>query len=186
MKLGLVAAGLVVAIAVAAAFIVAPWNNGDLDEQATGDSHTSDTAHNEETHAVDADGPLAGAKCPISMAQVKEKYHCEYRGVTLYFCCAHCAKAFRRSQDKFVADANAQLVATGKAEQLKCPLTGKAVDPATEISVDGVKVAFCCNECREQASSYEGAQRAELIFNDGAFARGFQVVQVANREKTVR
>ena len=41
------------------------------------------------------------------MAQVKEKYHCEYRGVTLYFCCAHCAKAFRRSQDKFVADANA-------------------------------------------------------------------------------
>ena len=55
MKLKFVAAGLIVtAIAVAGTLMVAPWNNNDQDEQATGHSHSSDTAHDDVSHEVDA------------------------------------------------------------------------------------------------------------------------------------
>jgi YHS domain-containing protein len=202
MKIRLVTAVLVVAaVIVSGSFIIAQWNTYHEDEQASRHSHASGTAHDNSNHSdskqgeskhgdstqeVVANGPLAGIKCPISTAQVKERFRYEYRGATLYFCCGHCSKAFERSQEKFTADANAQLVATGQAQQLKCPLTGKKVDPATEISVEGVEVAFCCNDCRKQASDSEGAAQSQMVFNDKAFARGFQVIHAAQRNRKVR
>jgi hypothetical protein len=61
------------------------------------------------------------------------------------------------------------------AKQVKCPITGKDLNPATVIDVGGVKVAFCCNNCKGKVSKAEGDEQLNLVFGDDAFKKGFEV-----------
>lgn len=108
-------------------------------------------------------------KCPVSGAPAKEASAVDYKGAKVYFCCNNCPKAFAANTEKFAAKANAQLVQTGQAVQVACPLSGKACNKEKSTEVAGVKVAFCCDGCKGKAEKDSDA--LALLF--GAFDKGF-------------
>jgi YHS domain-containing protein len=115
---------------------------------------------------------LEGIKCPVSGKAVKEDKTVDYKGGKVYFCCENCPKGF--TAEKHGVKANQQLVATGQFVPKACPLTGKELDKTTAIDIDGVKVAFCCNNCKGAVSKLEGAAKTEKVFSDTAFGKGFE------------
>jgi len=120
---------------------------------------------------------LAGIKCPVSGKAVKEASAVDYKGAHVYFCCDNCPKAFAANTAKFATKANMQLVATKQAKEVKCPLTGKKLNPETKIDVSGVAVCFCCPNCKAKVSKATGDDQIVLIFSDAAFAKGFEVAK---------
>ena len=120
---------------------------------------------------------LEKAKCPVSGKECKEDTGVDYKGAKVYFCCNNCPKAFAKDKAKYAAKANAQLVATGQAKEVKCPLTGKPLNTETAIKVDGVEVCFCCNNCKGAVSKLTGDDQINKVFSDDAFAKGFEVTK---------
>lgn len=108
-------------------------------------------------------------KCPVSGAAAKESSAIAYKGAKLYFCCNNCPKKFEADTAKYAAKANAQLVQTGQAVQVACPLSGKACKPDKTTKVAGLTVAFCCDSCKAKAEKADDA--LALLF--GSFDKGF-------------
>ncbi len=124
--------------------------------------------------AAEKKDPLAGITCPVSGKAVSSDVAADYKGGKLYFCCGGCSKTFAKDTAKYAAKANRQLVATGQAKQTGCPLTGKNLNPATAVSVAGVKVCFCCNGCKGKAVAAKGDAQLELVFGK-KFDEAFEV-----------
>lgn len=114
--------------------------------------------------------------CPVSGKPAKKSAAVELdSGAKVYFCCENCPNAFKKNPDKFAAKANHQLYGTGQAKLAACPLTGKKLNPATAIEIEGVKVCFCCNGCKGKATKASGKAQLELVFGKKAFAKGFKI-----------
>ncbi len=118
---------------------------------------------------------LKDVKCPVSGEPAAEDHSVSYKGAKVYFCCPKCPKAFEKDTAKFAAKANHQLAATGQATQVKCPLTGKDLNDTTAIDVDGVEVAFCCNNCKGKAQKAKADEKIVLIFSDSAFKKAYEI-----------
>jgi hypothetical protein len=122
-----------------------------------------------------ADAPAL--KCPVANKPASKDHAVKYKDGEVYFCCDNCPKAFEANTKKFANKANAQLVASGQYKEVKCPFTGKDLNPATSVKVAGVSVSFCCDNCKAKASAAKGNARLALIFNDKAFDKGFEKVK---------
>ena len=118
---------------------------------------------------------LDGVKCPISGKAAKDGTEVAHNGGKVFFCCQNCPKKFQEETAKFAAKANFQLVATGQAKEVKCPIKGKKLNPATAIDVAGTEICFCCPGCKKKALATTGDEQIELIFNQEAFAKAFKV-----------
>lgn len=119
---------------------------------------------------------LNGAKCPVAGTKAaKAESSAEYRGAKVYFCCDNCPKAFAKDKAKYANKANHQLVQTSQAKQEKCPLSGEAIDKEQTADVSGVKVSFCCGNCKGKVEKAEGDKKLELVFADTPFDKGFKV-----------
>jgi len=127
--------------------------------------------------AYAADVKLDGVKCLVNpKADAKADKNVAYKDGKVYFCCDNCPKAFEKDKAKFATKANHQLVATAQAKQAKCPLSGGDLDKATEISIDGAKVQFCCNMCKGKVEKASATEKLDLVFSDKAFDKaGFKV-----------
>ena len=119
--------------------------------------------------------PLAAAKCPVSGKAVKADAFVEHNGGKVYFCCNNCPDAFKKDKDKFSVKVNHQMAITEEAKQVKCPLTGKDVNPDTGIDVGGSKVAFCCNNCKGKVAKATGDDQLKLVFAKDPFEKAFKV-----------
>jgi YHS domain-containing protein len=117
---------------------------------------------------------LEGIKCPVSGKAVKADKTVDYKGAKVYFCCENCPKAFEKDTAKFAVKANEQLVATGQYVQKACPLSGQKLNAEKTVKVDGVTVTFCCEKCQGAVTKAEGDKKAEMVFNDKAFEKGFE------------
>lgn len=119
---------------------------------------------------------LTNAKCPIAGSAANAETAVAYKGGKVYFCCGGCDKTFQENAAAYAAKANHQLVVTGQAKQIACPLAGEPVDSKVTAKVHGATVAFCCAHCKEavEAAADDDA-RVEMLFNDEAFAKGFKV-----------
>lgn len=116
------------------------------------------------------------ASCPVAPKKAaKESNFAEYKGGKVYFCCGGCPEAFKKDTKKFAARANMQLVQTAQAKEVKCPLSGADLNPATKIKVGDVEACFCCNNCKGKAEKATGDEQLELVFGDKAFEKGFKV-----------
>lgn len=104
------------------------------------------------------------AKCFVSGQPAEKSHVVDYKGKKLYFCCDNCPAAFKADPKKFAAKAHHQLATTGQMVQVACPYSGKAVDPDTAIEVAGVKVAFCCKECKGKTEKAD--DKVALVFGD--------------------
>lgn len=115
------------------------------------------------------------ASCPVSGKAASESTCVDYKGAKVYLCCPGCEAPFKKDTAKFAAKANQQLVGTKQATQAKCPFTGGKLNPETALDVGGVKVCFCCNNCKGKVAKASPEEQVELVFNDKAFAKGFEV-----------
>jgi len=115
------------------------------------------------------------AKCPVSGQAASESTSVEYKGGKIYMCCPGCVEPFKNDTAKFAAKANQQLAGTKQAKQVKCPFTGGKLNPETAVDVGGVKVCFCCNGCKGKVTKASADEQVQLIFNDEAFAKAFEV-----------
>ena len=115
------------------------------------------------------------ANCPISNKPALQDKTADYKGAKVYFCCGNCPGAFTKDPTKFATKANHQLAATGQFTQTKCPFSGGKLNPDASVDVAGVKVGFCCKECKGKAEAAKGDAQIELCFKDDAFAKGFEI-----------
>jgi len=113
------------------------------------------------------------AKCPVSGKGCNPEKHADFAGGEVYFCCGNCEKAFKSDPTKFAAKAHHQMVSTGQLEQKGCPFSGGPVKDGTQVSIAGVEVGFCCNNCKGKV---EGAPsddaRVTMVF--GNIEKGFK------------
>lgn len=117
------------------------------------------------------------AVCPVSGKAAIETSAADYKGGQVYFCCENCPKAFAKNSEKYAAKANHQLVSTGQAKQVKCPIAGRPVNEAHSVSIAKVEVGFCCPNCKGKVEKAEGDAQIDLVFNDAAFKKGFEVAK---------
>ena len=108
---------------------------------------------------------VAGSKAALAENSV------DYLDGKVYFCCQNCPKKFEADKAKFATNANYQLVATKQYEQGVCPFTGNKLDPAKAIDVAGVKVSFCCDNCKGKAEKMKDDEKLESIFSQKAFEK---------------
>ncbi len=109
---------------------------------------------------------LENAKCPVSGKAVKADDWVAFENGKVYFCCENCPAAFKKDSAKYAAKAHLQMVQTGQLKEVACPLTGKPLNPETAIDVGGVKVAFCCNNCKGKVEKASGDEKISMVFKD--------------------
>ena len=61
----------------------------------------------------------------------------------------------------------------GEAGQVS--LYRRQAEPETAVKVGGVKVCFCCNNCQGKVTKASPEEQVQLVFNDEAFAKGFEI-----------
>lgn len=117
--------------------------------------------------AADAEKDLLkDAKCPVSGKAINKDAAVEFNGGKVYFCCNNCPTAFKGDTAKFTAKANHQLAQTGQLEQIGCVLNGKKINPEASLEIDGVKVGFCCNNCKGKVAAADKDGQLKLAFGD--------------------
>lgn len=127
---------------------------------------------------VAGDVDLEGVKCVVANKAASADKVAKYKASNVYFCCGNCKAKFTADKKKFAEKANLQLVATKQFEQKNCPLSGGPLDAETAVKVAGVKVAFCCNNCKGKVESAEDdAAKLKLVFTNQAFKKGFKKVK---------
>src|SRR5579871_996331 len=84
-------------------------------------------------------------KCPVSGKECGKDHAAAYKDGKVYFCCDKCPKAFEATPEKYAVKANQQLAQTGQYKEVKCPLTGKALNDEAVAKIGGMEIKFCCN-----------------------------------------
>ncbi len=129
----------------------------------------------EKSYAMKPAYDLTDIKCfMMPKKDVKEAKSVDHRDGKVFFCCPGCVKKWNKDPAKFETLANLQLVKTGQFKQTKCPISGGDIDETQFSEVDGVKVSFCCGNCKgkvDSASSDEA--KRELVFGAKMFEKGF-------------
>ncbi len=117
---------------------------------------------------------LEGVKCAVADRDAKADKSAEYKDGKVYFCCEGCEGKFAKAPEKYVTQANRQLVQTHQYEQKACPISGAKINPETMIKVDGTKVAFCCKNCKAKVEGAEKKEASELVFGEKAFEKAYK------------
>jgi len=110
--------------------------------------------------------PGKDVKCPVSGKDVNKDATAEYNGGKVYFCCNNCPAAFKKEPAKYATKANLQMAQTGQIVQKACPLSGKDTKAGTEVTVGGVKVAFCCEKCQGAIEKMSDDEKVAKVFGD--------------------
>ena len=123
---------------------------------------------------VAAEVKLDGVKCVVADRAANPEKSADYKGGKVYFCCGSCAGKFTSDSAKYATKANHQLVATKQFEQKACPFSGGDLNPDTAVKLSGVRVAFCCDNCKGKVESADGeGKKLDLVFDNKAFEKGF-------------
>ena len=122
------------------------------------------------------DVPVVGVKCLMSAEPAIARFTMNFKGGKLYFCCAGCRSEFTDNLTANSALANHQMLLTGQVRGTICLFTGRKLNPRFTIKVAGADVPLCCNGCKTKALAVKGDAQMQLLFNNAAFAKGFELV----------
>lgn len=129
----------------------------------------------EKSFAMKKKWDVSGVKCfMMPKRDVKEAKSVDHRDGKVFFCCPGCVKKWNKDPSKFESMANFQLVKTGQFKQTACPISGGDVDEEQFSEIDGVKVYFCCGNCKAKAeAAADDAAKRDLLFGEKLFEKGF-------------
>ncbi len=125
----------------------------------------------------------SGLKCPVSGGPATKDHAVAYKDGQVYFCCDNCPKKFAADTAKYAAKANAQLVSTGQYKQVKCPISGEAVDAKQHLKVAGMTVEFCCPDCKAKVKAAKRDAKIDLVFSDDNFKKAFEKAKADDAKK---
>src|SRR5947209_5909588 len=101
----------------------------------------------------------------------------DHKGGKIYFCCGGCVAAFKKTPEKFAANANHQLVATGQAQQIMCPISGDKMALSCGFlftsKVAEINIHFSTKAAKDKVDQAKPAQQLEMVFGNAAFAKAF-------------
>ena len=130
------------------------------------------------TVSADDEVSLKGVKCVLNpKGDAKATSSADYKGGKVYFCCDNCKGKFTAEPKKYAAAANAQLVATKQAKQVKCPMMGKDVKEGVVVKVGTIEIGVCCPGCQKKLNDMDEKDRIEAVFNEKAFEKGFALAK---------
>lgn len=89
--------------------------------------------------------PLYQEKCPVTGKPVDLKYHLVYKGEILFFSSRECIATFKAGPRKYLTALYGELYP--QRYQVKCPVTGGAVDPKVFVEYEGRRIYYCCPGC---------------------------------------
>lgn len=121
-------------------------------------------------------------ECPLSHGAVDKSVSTDYKGGQVYFCCGGCKAKFTKDSAKWSTQANRQLVASGQAKQVACPLTGRPASAEKKITVAGQEVGVCCGGCLGKLNSQDKEEQLETVFGDKGFDKAFKVPESSDSE----
>jgi YHS domain-containing protein len=125
---------------------------------------------------------LKDVKCVLNpKSAAKASTAVDYKGKKVFFCCKNCSGKFEKEPAKYAVAANAQLVKTKQAKQVKCPISGHDIDKDQKAKVDGIEVFFCCGNCQGKVAKAEGKEQMEIVFSDKSFKKGFEIVKAEKK-----
>ncbi len=124
--------------------------------------------------ALAAPATAADAMCPVSGHACDPEATASFEGGKVCFCCEKCVKAFEADSAKFAAKARQQLATTRQFKQTGCPLSGGGVKAGTQLTVGGVEVGFCCNNCKGKVAKAGPDDQVTMVFGSG---KGFALAQ---------
>ncbi|HUT91672.1 MAG TPA: hypothetical protein VMY37_19390 [Thermoguttaceae bacterium] len=113
--------------------------------------------------------------CPVSGETASKAVKVAFNGADVYLCCAGCKAKFEKDPQKYAAKANHQLVSTGQAVQVACPVSGGKVNKDVKLKVAGVDVAFFCGGFRAEVAEAKADQHLQLVFGNEAFQKAFKI-----------
>lgn len=123
---------------------------------------------------------LTGIKCVVNgKKSATVEASVDYKAGKVYFCCEHCADAFRedlklKDTAKFTIKANHQLVLSGQFVQTGCPMSGSPFEEDFITKVGGTKVGFCNEGCMNKVKNAENLEaKSNFVFAEAAFKRAF-------------
>jgi hypothetical protein len=119
--------------------------------------------------------------CPISGKPINKDAAVDFEGAKVYMCCENCPGAFKRDTAKYAAKAHLQMVQTEQLKQVACPFSGHDMDPTKVIEVEGVKVAFCCENCEAKAKKAKPEELVSLVFKDTS--KGFKLAKDIKKDE---
>lgn len=113
-------------------------------------------------------------KCPVSDKPADGSISTKLHGKSISLCCPGCEAALQKNATKYAVGVTKQLLLTKQAVQVACPLSGGKLDAEENVTVDGVKVAFCCGKCKAKVEAAAAdADKATMLF--GAESKGFSL-----------
>lgn len=139
-----------------------------------------DGAKQKKRKKVDAES--FNAVCPISGAPAKNSKKTHFGGGQVFFCCDKCLAKFNGMKAKM----NHQLVMTKQVKQVSCPMSGKPVKEGMEVAYGGVKVGFCCGNCKGEAEKTVTEDKDAAIlamFTGKMFSTGFKTQRQIQQQK---
>jgi hypothetical protein len=131
--------------------------------------------------AKDAAAKEKLAKCPISGKPINKDAAVDFEGAKVFMCCENCPAAFKKDTAKYAAKAHLQMVQTGQLTQVACPFSGHDMDPTKVVEVEGVKVAFCCEDCEAKAKKAKPEELVSLLFKDTK--KGFKLTKDVKKDE---
>jgi YHS domain-containing protein len=93
-------------------------------------------------------GQVVQVGCPVSGREVNKDVAVETGTTKVAFCCEGCLAKYEKAADDegklkvLFADLD-----KGFTRQVKCPVSGKPINPQASLEHDGKKVYFCCEGC---------------------------------------
>jgi hypothetical protein len=124
--------------------------------------------------ALAALATAAEPMCPVSGHACDPDATAAFEGGKVCFCCQKCVKAFEAESAQFAAKARQQLAATGQFKQTGCPFSGGGVKDGTQLTVGGIEVGFCCNNCQGKVAKASPDDQVKMVFGSG---KGFALAQ---------
>ena len=103
-------------------------------------------------------------KCPVMGNAINKEIFVEHEGQRIFFCCQACADKFKKDPEKYLEKMKKEGVVLEKVgckegecskgedccKVAKCCVSGHAVDKEFFIEVEGKKIYFCSEECKEK------------------------------------
>jgi YHS domain-containing protein len=92
-------------------------------------------------------GQVVQVACPVSGRAVNKEVAIETGNAKVAFCCEGCLGKYEKADDEGKLKVLFADFEKGFTNQVKCPVSGKPINPAASLEHEGKKVYFCCEGC---------------------------------------
>lgn len=92
-------------------------------------------------------GQIVQVACPVSGHDFDEEVSIETGNTKVAFCCKNCLKKYENADDEGKLKVVFGDLEKGFTYQVKCPVSGKPINPTASVEYEGKKVYFCCPNC---------------------------------------